>query len=98
MPTIKQYRPGFFTGFENSVNEFNSLEELFAIDFVDNFKKLPSSISSNKDLNPHFHQFSISSDFPHILMAEYKGGTEWWVVGYINETEIVKQLPAWTGK
>ena len=101
MPQIKQYRPGFFTGFENAVKEFNSLEELLALDFVDNFKKLPENISSNKELHPHFHQFSISTqsgDFPHILMAEYKGGSEWWVVGYINETEIVKQLPVWVGK
>lgn len=98
MPQIKQYRPAFFTGFENEVKEFNSLEELLA---VDNFKKLPANISSNKELDPRFHQFSISTlsgEFPHILMAEYEGGKVWWVVGYINENEIVKQLPSWAAK
>jgi len=103
MPIIKQYRPGFFTGFENAEKEFNSLEELLALDFVDNFKKLPAN--TNRELDPHFHQFSISSmsdklnvDFPNVLLAEYDGGKTWWVVGYINETEIVKQLPVWVAK
>jgi len=93
MAKIKQYRPAFFTGFENEEKEFNSLEELFAIDFVDNFKKTP-----NNKVNPNFHQFSISTpsvDLPHILMAEYKGGAEWWVVGYIDDGEAVRQLPKW---
>jgi hypothetical protein len=100
MPKIKQYRPGFFTGFENAVREFNSLEELLAIDFVDNFKKLQSGLPS-KEVDPNFHQFSISNqctlggEVPYVLMAEYEGGKVWWVVGYISETEIVKQLPVW---
>ena len=46
MPTIKQYRPGFFTGFENELKEFNSLDELFSLDFVDNFRRLPSKVDA----------------------------------------------------
>jgi hypothetical protein len=99
MPTIKQYRPGFFTGFENELKEFNSLDELFSLDFVDNFKKFP-----NKELDPKFHRFSISKmtntqhEYPYVLMAEFKDGTEWWVVGYISENEITNQLPVWEAK
>ena len=100
MPKIKQYRPGYFTGFENETKDFNSLEELFAIDFIDNFKKLP-----NNQVNPDFHQFSISfppaeigMKFPYILMAEYKNGTEWWVVGYITENNLMGSLPRWSPK
>jgi hypothetical protein len=102
MPTIKQYRPGFFTGFENEVKEFNSLEELLNLDFVKNFKN-----TLDDKPNPHFHQFSISNhagkrgyedEYTNILMAEFKDGSEWWVVGYISETEIVNQLPVWEPK
>lgn len=90
---IKQYRPGYFTGYENKVENFNSLNELLAIDFVDNFKNTPELSS--------FHQFSISepSDDTMILMAEYEEGKIWWVVGYLSDAkEIVKDLPAWVPK
>ncbi len=99
MGTIKQYRPGYFTGYENEIKEFNSLEELLELDFVVNFRKTP-----NISIDPKFHQYSISknssgsSEFPYVLMAEFRNGTEWWVVGYISETEIIKELPVWNPK
>jgi hypothetical protein len=95
---IKQYRPSFFSGFENEDIEFNSVEELLAIDWVKNFAN-----ESNQP-QPKFHQFSISElehpsdELKYLLMAEYKEGTEWYVVGYINATEIINTLPTWKPK
>lgn len=34
---IKQYRPNFFSGFENEIVEFKTLEEFLNIEFVNNF-------------------------------------------------------------
>ena len=93
---IKQYRPGFFTGYENEVKSFNSLEELFAIEFVNNFTKNPIN-----EPDPRFHKFSKStpSEDTTILMAEYEEGKVWWVVGYLSDAdEIVKELPLWVPK
>lgn len=88
MGTIRQHIPAFISGGEPKSNEFSSLEELFNIDWVKQWA----------DTN-EFHRFSLSSDKylsggVH-LMAEYKEGTEWWVVGYISDDEITRQLPIW---
>ena len=94
--TIKQYRPAFFTGFENENNQFESVFELINIKWVDNFIRWP-----NGDLDPKFHQFSISVSDDHndvILMAEYNEGYSWFVVGYIDKIDHVRDLPEWKPK
>jgi hypothetical protein len=98
MATIIQYRPSYFSGYENAINEFNSLDELLNIEWVDAFKRLP-----NDQISPSFHQFSINkwsdqNDHKYVLIAEYKEGFEWWVVGYIDDNEIIKELPIWKAK
>ena len=114
MGSNTQHRPAYYTGYENKTVEFNSLEELLKIEFVDNFKKaynkpFPENISAGMvDLmdygqdNAGFYRFSISKRFngETILMAEYKQGKEWWVVGYITNDEkgITNSLPVWEAK
>ena len=93
--TIIQYRPAYFSGFENLVQSFSCLKDLLNIAWVDSFRKLPNG--QNK---PNFHRFSISkySDHPgyeYTLMAEYDDGKTWWVIGYLDENEIIKELPIW---
>lgn len=93
MPTIRQY-----SGFEIKTNAFSSLSELLNVEWVDNFRKLP-----NGQIDPNFHQYSINkySDhfgYQYVLMAEYKNGYSWYVVGYIDESEIIKELPVWQAK
>jgi hypothetical protein len=46
---------------------FNTLDELKAVPFVNGFTRYEN-----------FHQFSVSGGN---LIAEYRGGREWWVVG-----------------
>ena len=70
MGQIKQYLPAYFSGFELETRTFNSLEELFKIDWVKEF--------SNDAV---FFRYSIASG--HILMAEYDNGFEQEVVGFI---------------
>jgi hypothetical protein len=60
--------------------DFHSIEQLRAIPFVKGFIELPD-----------FHQLSISrhegTDWvghPDCLIAQYRGGRQWWVVGYIK--------------
>jgi len=83
MPIIDQYRPAFFTGFENAKVEFKTKDELLNIEWVKAFAE-----------TPRFHQFSVSryDHGQHVLMAEYREGKEWWVVGYLDDP--VKDLPA----
>lgn len=76
---IRQYRPAFFEGFENETVEFSSLKEMLEIPWVKHFST-----------DPTFHQFSISNDN---LMAEYREGREWWVVGFLKDPNV--ELPAW---
>jgi hypothetical protein len=56
MAQIRQYRPAYFSGFENETKAFTSLRELL------------------------------------------KNGYSWWVVGFVDENEIIKELPVWTAK
>lgn len=79
---IRQHRPAFFEGFENLTVAFDTTEELLAIPFVQNFHTATN-----------FHQFSLSGD---CLLAEYRGGREWWVAGVILHPELV-ELPKWDG-
>ena len=76
---IRQYRPAFFEGFENETVQFNTLEEMLAIPWVKNFAA-----------NPDFYRFSISDRH---LMAEYRAGREWRVVGFLRDPNV--GLPAW---
>lgn len=81
---IRQYRPAFFEGFETEECSFETVEELFQIPWIENFTK-----------RDDFHQFSRADE---MLMAEYKEGKEWWVVGRFlgNPDEI--DLPKWEPK
>lgn len=80
MNKIRQYIPAFVTGFENEEVSFNTTEDLLEIGFVKNFSKLDN-----------FYQYSISDN---ALMAEYKDGRSWWVVGFIDKLQEVS-LPKW---
>lgn len=76
---VNQYRPAFFQGFENEQYEFFSVEELLSIPFISNFSS-----------DPNFYRFSV---FGNMLMAEYRGGREWWVVANFENPNI--ELPKW---
>lgn len=76
---IRQYRPAFFEGFENETCEFSTLEEMKYIPWVKGFTEIKN-----------FHRFSYSDNH---LMAEYREGKEWWVVGTLSE--IPEGLKKW---
>lgn len=79
---IAQYRPAYFSGFENETVAFETREQLLAIPWVASFA-----------LDPTFHQFSISDDIG-MMVAEYDEGREWWVVGKFRDAANVP-LPRW---
>lgn len=92
MNKIKQYRPGYFYGFENQEIIFNTEKELLEIDFVKNF--------SNE---PNFFHFAISTinkkrkddkTEKHYLIAVYENGSTWWVVGTLDNV-IDLEIPLW---
>jgi len=64
-------------------SHFQDVPKLFAIPWVKSFSKYPD-----------FYRYSMSEE---CLMAEYKGGKEWWVVGSIDHPERI-QLPKWEPK
>jgi hypothetical protein len=84
--TITQHRPAYFSGFENEVVRFETLDDLLAIGFVANFRQ---------DMETPFHRFSLADG--RMLMAEYDEGHVWWVVGFISDASGL-DLPVWAAK
>jgi hypothetical protein len=80
---IVQYRPNYFTGFENEEYQYSTVEELFSIDFVKRFS-----------MSEDFVRYSIFDNYgiSHSLMAEYNDGIEhyWYKIAnlYDNKLEI----------
>jgi len=68
---ISRYYPASYDGFNPPTDEFTTKEELLALPWM--------KARSDDHL---FHQFSLSFQSGNILMAEYRGGAEWWVAGY----------------
>lgn len=73
---IRQHIPAFFGGFDQQTVDFETVEELLSISWVHHFSE-----------HPDFHRFSLHKD-GRTLMAEYKEGAYWLVVGFIK-------LPLW---
>lgn len=79
---------------EDRMDWFSTLKELKKLHYLQVWSE-----------DPDFHQWSISyynsrDKRPFLtLMAEMKGGKEWWVIGYIyGDLDIVKDLPTWHQK
>ncbi len=82
MNRITQHRPAYVEGLENTTVEFDDYESLVCIPFVKRFAEIPG-----------FSHFAVSDNS---LMAVYKEGFEWWVVGYIADPDAVK-IKKWDG-
>lgn len=88
MSKIRQYIPSFVDT-EPIYEEFNSLEELKDISFVNRYLNLSN-----------FYQLSqIQYDGEEVihLIAEYDKGSSWKVIGFVT-TEKPLELPKWTQK
>lgn len=80
MNEIRQHIPAFVeTEKGPEVMPFETLDELLVIPWVKRWREFP-----------RFHQFSQSDRH---LMAEFRGGREWWVVGLLSNP--VEGLPVW---
>lgn len=82
MNTIKRHRPSYFTGFEDQIVKFDTVDELLQIGFVANFAS-----------QENFFRFSVTDEN---LMAEYNEGYTWWVVGWFEQP--IEGLPQWKPK
>ena len=86
---VKQYFPSFFVGFNPKVNEVNSIEELFDLDYIKRASKLPG-----------FYRFSYDhweGDNRLTLMCEEDYGKKWYVIAYIYQFREIEvgELPKW---
>jgi hypothetical protein len=79
---IKQYRPNYYSGFEEEEVEFNSVDELLNISWVKKFSDDNS-----------FYRYSISDE---CLMAECNNGYDWYVIGMLDTP--FSGLPKWKAK
>lgn len=79
---IKQYRPNYYSGFENEEVEFNSVDELLNISWVKSFSEDKS-----------FYRYSISDEH---LMVECNNGYDWYVIGMLDAP--FNGLPKWKAK
>lgn len=74
MKKFIEYRPGCFSGYDNKEYEIKSLDEIFKLKWVANFK------------DNDFHCFAKSDDK---LMALYNFNSDsgkckqWWVIGFL---------------
>lgn len=90
----RQYRPAFFEGFDTEEGDVANCDELLKLGFISQFA------------DHRLHRFSIGSGVETpigrlvTLMAEYKKGTEWWVVAYLwpETSEELAALPKWEPK
>jgi hypothetical protein len=86
MNCIIRHIPDFCEGFDKSRVNFTTTDELLSIDFVKSWSE-----------DHKFHRFSISDDC--YLMAEFKGGTVWYVIGRLAEpVDLPKWKPIYTRK
>jgi|ERR1700722_13624773 len=89
--TFKQHIPGYCSGSDPFEFYFDTVEELLANEWINNWTKHPFDTEEPKRPNPEFYRFSLSDNR---LMYEGKNGKEWWVVGYICHPELI-DLPKW---
>lgn len=92
MIKVKQYRPNFFTGFDNEEHEVNTVAELLELEFVKNF--------TNQNDEEKFFQFSITRarDNQWTLIAEYNEGKKYLVVAFLtadNDNDLTNHLVKW---
>lgn len=83
---LTQHIPNFVTTDDCKQITFETLEEMLSHEW-------PARNSTYEG----FHQFSISGN--ERLMAEYKEGLEWWVLGFFSEGDpSTLGLPEWKTK
>ena len=80
---ITQYRPSYYSGYDNEEVNFNTLDELLNISWVKRF-------SDDED----FYRYSCSDG---LLMAECNKGYDWHVIGSLD-CPFVSGLPKWKAK
>jgi hypothetical protein len=80
---ITQYRPSYYSGYDNKEVEFNTLDELLNISWVKSFSDDES-----------FYRYSCSDG---LLMAECNKGYDWHVIGSLD-CPFVSGLPKWKAK
>ena len=87
MPKISQYYPSFCDGFRVSTRKFNTTKELLRVPFVKKF-------SEDEDFSGYALERE-EHDTETTLMATYKKGKQWYVVGFINGKASTVNLPKW---
>lgn len=88
---FREYRPNYFSGYDNKEIEVVSLKDIFEIEFVKNFSK-----------DPNFHCYAVSygsvyqnEKSPDHLMGLFKHDkdsgkcSEWWVIGYLIDFQEI---------
>tara|TARA_Y100000310_G_C20700285_1_gene829072 strand:- start:4297 stop:4614 length:318 start_codon:yes stop_codon:yes gene_type:complete len=80
---ITQHRPAYFTGYENEVSKFGSLNDLLEIPWI-------KRIEENPELN--FYRWSQTDN---LLIAEFNKGKTWFVIGRHMEETYKLRLPKW---
>uniref|UniRef100_A0A6M3J1R8 Uncharacterized protein n=1 Tax=viral metagenome TaxID=1070528 RepID=A0A6M3J1R8_9ZZZZ len=86
MIIFRNYIPNFVEGVESKIIEVETTEQLLSLSFIKKWK-------DDKD----FYRFSKSKYFEdyYLLMAEFKEGKVWWVVGYLTGEKDKVELPMW---
>lgn len=85
---IKEYRPAFFSGFEDVYYEVNSKEELLESELCKGLVKHGYEMSFSKEKEDYGFIMAIKE-------ANNEDGAEWWVIAIIHNAQDVETLSNW---
>jgi hypothetical protein len=85
---IKRRFPNFFSGFEETEHEVNSLNELLEIEWIKNYNNIPNHMGIFYSPNPIRETYPLFKydEYPDFLMSltrDNDGKIIYFVVGYI---------------
>jgi hypothetical protein len=84
---IKQYRPNFFSGFEDEITEFKTLEEFLNIEFIKNTRNIEKYEGYKSQ---GFFVANDESMIFHIIYNPEKKQNEQWGLARILEGDVDK--------
>jgi hypothetical protein len=94
MYKIKQYRPSFFSGYENEITEFETVDDFLKIDFVKHFTEIVRISESDYIKSKGFFVSNYDNMIFHVDFNSHTNQLgQWGVASIINgDVEKLKEL------
>lgn len=93
---VRQHIPNFAEGFEPEKTYVFTADELERLEFIHNWTQHQMFYR----FAVHRHYYRHEDDI-HLMLAEFDGGKEWWVIAYLegeDSLKILAKYPEWEAK